>query len=205
MPNGHWEDVAIADPQRRNSEHESRRSFEDMTASLGGISFRRSQIMSALALILIWIAATRIFYMVLHDPMYGYANQFDVGRTAACLNLWPDFPGGPRDIGHFDAPIETHRLVTVASQGCYPSAEVVVDWIAVRLDGVRRLVVGASDVVDMRAIGLFKALLLVATACVVSQSLRRRPAIALVHAATLLLVIADPPHTLYLNRFMASL
>ena len=164
-----------------------------------GVAFVRGQPISALVIVLMWIAATRIFYMVLHDPMYGYANQFDMGRTAACLNLWPDFLGGPRDIAYFGAPIEKHRLVTLSAQGCYPSAEVMLDWVALRLDGVRRLLVGGTDVVDMRTIGLFKALLLIATACVVSHSFRSRPKVALTHALILMLVIADPLHTLYLN------
>lgn len=164
-----------------------------------GVEFVREQPISALAIVLIWVAATRIFYMVLHDPMYGYANQFDMGRTAACLNFWPDLPGGPRDVAYFAAPIEKHRLVSLPAQGCYPSAEVVLDWAALRLDAVRRLLVGGSDVIDMRAIGLFKALLLIATACVVSQSFRLRPKVCLTHALILLLVVADPLHTLYLN------
>lgn len=168
-------------------------------ATARGTALLRAQPIAALTIILLWVAATRIFYMVLHDPMYGYANQFDVGRTAACLDMWPDLPGGPRDIGYFEAPVEKHRLVSIASQGCYPSAEVLVDWVALRLDGVRRLIVGGTDVVDMRVIGLFKALLLIATACVVSHSFRSRPAVALMHASILALVIADPLHTLYLN------
>lgn len=162
-------------------------------------AFARHPIMPVLTVILLCMAATRIFYMVLHDPMFAYANQFDAGRTAACLNLWPELPGGPRDTSHFDAPIKTQRLVSIASQDCYPSAEALVDWVALRLDGVRRWMVGVPNVVDMRVIGLLKALLLIATACVVTHALRRRPPVALGHALIVLLVLADPLLTLYLN------
>lgn len=142
--------------------------------------------------------------MVLHDPMFGYANQFDAGRTAACLDLWPDLPGGPREAGYFNAPIEKHRLVKIPSQGCYPGTEALVDWAALSLDAIRRHIEGTPDVADMRVIGFFKALLLVATACVASRSFRSRPTVALVHALILALVVADPLHTLYLNTLYSE-
>lgn len=161
-----------------------------------------------LAVIIIWIAATRIFYVVLHDPMLGYGNQFDMGRTAACLDLWPNLPGGPRDVAYFEAPIEKHQRINIASQRCYPSAEAVLDWAAIHVDGLRRYFF-ADALVDMRSIGLLKALLLIVAACVGHHALRADPRIALVHAAAFMLVMADPVLTLYLNtlygEFVAAL
>ena len=161
-----------------------------------------------LSVIFIWIAATRIFYVVLHDPMLGYGNQFDMGRTAACLDLWPNLPGGPRDVAYFEAPIEKHQRIAVASQRCYPSAEALLDWLAIRGDSIRRYF--ANDtLVDLRSIGLLKALLLTVAACVAHHALRADPRIALVHAAAFMLVMADPVLTLYLNtlygEFVAAL
>ncbi len=162
----------------------------------------------ALAVIFIWIAATRIFYIVLHDPMLGYGNQFDMGRTAACLDLWPNLPGGPRDVAYFEAPIEKHQRIAIASQRCYPSAEAVLDWVAIHVDGLRRYFF-ADALVDMRSIGLLKALLLTVAACVAHNALRSDSRIALLHAATFMLVMADPVLTLYLNtlygEFVAAL
>ena len=151
-----------------------------------------------LAVIFIWIAATRIFYVALHDPMLGYGNQFDMGRTAACLDLWPNLAGGPRDVAHFEAPIEKHQRINIASQRCYPSAEVVLDWVAIHADGLRRYFFADASV-DMRSIGVLKALLLIVTACVAHNALRSDSRVALLHAATFMLVMADPVLTLYLN------
>ena len=160
------------------------------------------------SVIFIWIAATRIFYVVLHDPMLGYGNQFDMGRTAACLDLWPNLPGGARDVAYFEGPIEKHQRIVVASQRCYPSAEALLDWLAIRGDSIRRYF--ANDtLVDMRSIGLLKALLLMVAACVAHHALRADPRVALAHAAAFMLVMADPVLTLYLNtlygEFVAAL
>ncbi len=154
---------------------------------------------SLLTVLLIGLAALRVFYFVLHDPMFGYGNQFDMGRTAACLDLWPQLPGGPRDIGYFEAPVEKHRIVKIESQQCYPGVEAAFDRLALELDGLRRHFTTDPDQVDMRAIGLFKAVLLLAAVWRVNAALRVRPGVALIHASILLIVIADPLNTLYLN------
>lgn len=155
--------------------------------------------LALLTLFLICIAAIRVFYMAVHDPMFGYANQFDMGRTAACINLWPELPGGPRDVSYLDAPIEKHRIVKVASQSCYPSVEVAFDTLAIELANVRRYFSIDHTRLDMRLIGMLKALLLMATVCVINSALRSRPGVACVHAAIVALVIVDPLNTLYLN------
>ena len=155
--------------------------------------------LTLLTWLLVGLAAVRVFYVVLHDPMFGYGNQFDMGRTAACLDLWPELPGGPREIGYFEAPVEKHRLVKIASQACYPGIEAAFDKLVITLDGVRRHFAGEPDRVDMRVIGLFKAMLLFAAAWRVHKALRPRPGAALMHAVILLFVIADPLNTLYLN------
>ena len=155
--------------------------------------------LSLLTLLLISVAAIRIFYMVLHDPMFGYGNQFDMGRTAACLDLWPELTGRPRDIGYFEAPVESHRIVKIASQECYPGVEAAFDKLAISLDGLRRHFATDSNHVDMRAIGLLKAILLCIAAWLVHGALKTRPRVALMHAAILLIVVSDPLNTLYLN------
>ncbi len=155
--------------------------------------------LAMLTLLLICIAAIRVFYMAVHDPMFGYANQFDMGRTAACIDLWPELPGGARDIAYVNAPIEKHLLIKVPSQSCYPSMEVVFDTLAIALANVRRYFASGDTHLDMRMIGMLKALLLMTTVCVIHSALRSRPRVACVHAAIVALVIVDPLHTLYLN------
>lgn len=190
-----------------DARHSGERIFGRKVLGASGRWLRHHPLV-ALSVIFIWIAATRIFYVVLHDPMLGYGNQFDMGRTAACLDLWPNLPGGPRDVAYFEAPIEKHQRIAVASQRCYPSAEAMLDWVAIRVDSIRRYF--ANDtLVDMRSIGLLKALLLTVAACVAHHALRADPRVALAHAAAFMLVMADPVLTLYLNtlygEFVAAL
>ena len=162
------------------------------------LAFDKSPL-ALVTLLLICVAAIRVFYMALHDPMFGYANQFDMGRTAACIDLWPDLAEGPRDIGYFSAPVEKHVIVKIPSQSCYPSVEAAFDTLAVALSRVQRYVSGDDSRFDMRTIGMLKALLLMTTVCVINTALRFRRGIACVHAAIVALVIADPLTTLYLN------
>jgi hypothetical protein len=149
--------------------------------------------------VLFWLGMVRIFYVAIHDPMMGFANQYDMGRTAACLDLWPDFPTGPADRAYPEAPIEKHRLVRIASQGCYPSAEVVIDKIVLATDAPRRYLLGNSDLVDLRVIGFFKALLLMSVAWIIRRALIVSASADFLHAMVFFLVLADPIYTLYFN------
>jgi hypothetical protein len=165
--------------------------------------------LNAFAAILFFVGMVRIFYVVTHDPMLGFANQYDMGRTAACLNLWPDFVSGPTDRAYPEAPIEKHRFASIASQPCYPSSEVLVDHVALMLDAPRRFLMGVRDTVDLRAIGIFKALLIMAIAWTIRRALSTKPSANFLHSVVFCFVLADPVHTLYFNtlygEFVATL
>jgi hypothetical protein len=156
------------------------------------------------ATVLVWLAALRCFYVVLHEPMFGYGNQFDMGRTAACVDLWPDRLDGARDEAYWDGPITRHRVTAVRSQACYPSAEVALAWVAINVDRIRSMVDRSEFTVDLRTHGLLKALLLLAMAWILHRGFLARPMVAVVHGAILMLVLADPVHTLFFNTLYAE-
>jgi hypothetical protein len=164
---------------------------------------RSSSFALRIALLLFWLAALRCFYVVLHDPMLGYGNQFDMGRTAACVNLWPERAGGLRDEAYWQGPIAKHRIAEIKSQACYPSAEVALAAVAMVLDPLRRVFV-ADSAFDMRTLGVLKVLLLFAVGWAVHRSLQGKAWAAVTHAAVLALVLADPVSTLFFNTLYSE-
>jgi hypothetical protein len=160
---------------------------------------KRFLTLNLLAAILFFLGMVRIFYVVTHDPMMGFANQYDMGRTAACLDLWPDFLSGLADRAYPDAPIEKHRFAQIASQHCYPSTEVVIDRIALTIDAPRRYFLTQGEVVDLRTVGIFKALLLMAIAWIIRRALSSNTSANFLHAMVFCFVLADPVYTLYFN------
>src|SRR6185369_18034830 len=64
--------------------------------------------------LLLAFGATRLFLLVLHEPMHGYANNYDFIRIESWFHLWPDPAGAPEDFDprrqHPSAPISTYRI-----------------------------------------------------------------------------------------------
>ncbi len=131
--------------------------------------------------------------------MLGFANQYDMGRTSACLDLWPDIASGPADRASPEAPIETYRFTRISSQSCYPSAEVVIDLVASTIDAPRRYFLGQSEALDLRAVGIFKAIFLMAIAWTIRRTLASNASANFLHTIVFCLVLADPVYTLYFN------
>ncbi len=173
--------------------------LQSANSRFGRHSMKRFLTLNTLATILLFLGMVRIFYVVAHDPMLGFANQYDMGRTSACLDLWPDFASGPADRASPEAPIETYRFTRIASQGCYPSAEVVIDRIASAIDAPRRYLLGQSEWLDLRVIGIFKAIFLMAIAWAIRRALASNASANFLHAIVFCLVLADPVYTLYFN------
>ena len=58
-----------------------------------------------LSILLLVAGTVRIGWMAGHQPLLGYANQFDMGRTSACFGMWPDLPEPGRYEAHLHAPV----------------------------------------------------------------------------------------------------
>jgi len=149
---------------------------------------------------LVLLALARLAAVVLHQPLAGYANQYDMVRTAACIGLWPAGDPAQRALATPDAPRPAQVFGAPEPDGCYPSTDVALAWAgataaraldAVGLDG--------EPGIDLRAIGVSKALLFALLLLVATRALRAHPAAACAHAGFVALVLADPFNTLYLN------
>ena len=158
-----------------------------------------------IAIALLFIGAARIAFVAGHSPMAGYANQFDMARTSACVGLWPDLPAPARYAAHRAAPVS--RYIEDAAEGdkCSMSTEVlfaaagIATWkLAVKA--------GIADPVrmDLRIVGAIKAGLLVLLAVLFTVALRLRPAWMLAHAAVFAMVLADPFVTLWCNALYTA-
>ena len=146
--------------------------------------------LAALALLL--LGAWRIAVIVAASPLLGYANQFDMGRTSACLGLWPDLPEPARYQAHPQAPIAHYVRAEPRPAECYRSSELA--FVAAALAIAPR-----DGPVDLRIVGAVKGALLILVALGLDAALKRRPAWALANAAVFAFVLADPMVTLWAN------
>jgi hypothetical protein len=167
--------------------------------SIPGDSHRPDAIMperirfaTLLAFVLIAVGALRVHAVVGAAPMLGYANQFDMGRTSACIGLWPDIPMEARLRAHPEAPIATYVRDERHPQDCYWSSELLFVAPVAALMGV-------GDKLDLRVVGAVKGVALVAIALAFGAMLRNRPGLALAHAVVFALVVCDPIVTLWMN------
>jgi hypothetical protein len=152
----------------------------------------RSRFVALVAVALIVAGAWRLHTIVGATPMLGYANQYDMARTSACVGLWPDLPAPARFEAHPQAPLSRYVRLDERSDACYPSSELA--FVAPAIAAV-----SVGEAVDLRRIGLFKATLLLALALAFTLLLQSRPGWALLHAALFAIVICDPLNTLWLN------
>lgn len=160
---------------------------------------RPSRLLRALAVALLLLGAARIVAVVAHQPLAGYANQFDMLRSSACLGLWPDLatPAQQR-AAHPRAPIARYVRGERSAADCYPSSAVAVAAVALALDRAARLVHDPDPSgISLRRIGALYAALALAIAAWGAWRLRGRGGALLAHAAFFAGVVADPFDTLW--------
>jgi hypothetical protein len=155
-----------------------------------------------LTIMLLLIGTWRVLSVVSADPIVGYANQYDMARTSACLNFWP-ITEQPR-LANVSAPIQRYQWRDHGQAECYVSSEVWIDQLTLVF---ARWYAGQSAEIDLRWIGGAKALLLLCAMLLVHWQLSiPQPAHSapqnlapLLHALLFAVVISDPLLTLYLN------
>ncbi|MGZ5597552.1 MAG: glycan biosynthesis hexose transferase WsfD [Usitatibacter sp.] len=147
-----------------------------------------------IGLALVVAGLLRAALLVAHDPVMGYANQYDMIRTSACIGLYPDV-ADPTSATPA-APVPAYRTRGPRSGLCYLSTEVGVDAAVI---GIVRLVDKERTVIALRWIGIAKLALLGFTALLVVYALHANPAASLVHGLVFLAVLADPVVTLWFD------
>ena len=152
----------------------------------------RSRFVALLVVLLIAAGAWRLFAVVGATPLLGYANQFDMRRTSACVGLWPDLPPPAQLDAHPQAPLARYVRGERRPDECYPSSELLfVAPVAA--------IVSPGEVIDLRRIGAVKAVLLVALALLLAALLRAQATWSVAHAALFAIVVCDPMNALWLN------
>ena len=153
-----------------------------------------------LAVLLLIIGTVRIGWIVGHQPLLGYANQFDTGRTSACFGLWPNLPEPARYEAHRESPIAHYIEGERRPAECYVSSELLFTGVAI---GVWKLAaragIATASTMDLRFVGAVKAIALLLLALVFTRALRDRPAWIVANAAVFAVVLADPFVTLWMN------
>ncbi len=148
---------------------------------------------------LVLLGIVRAFALVAHDPVMGYANQYDMVRTSACLDLYP--VGAEPFAGTAAAPIAWYRTLSLPTDLCYRGTEVALDSLV--LHAQRSL--GDGGDIALRSFGLAKLALLALAVLVVAGALHRHPAAALAHGAIVFFVLLDPVVMLWCNTLYTEL
>jgi hypothetical protein len=147
-----------------------------------------------IGVILILLGLARAGIVVLAEPMEGYANQGDMHRTSACTGLFPADEKAAQ-VPTPDAP--TARFAVASrTDGCYQSAEVI---IAATTVAIYRATGGDSARFKLNWVGYVKLVMLFGAALVFAWLLRDHPAAGAMHGLIVLIVLADPVVTLWMN------
>lgn len=158
---------------------------------------------STTAMVAIWtlfaLGVLRLALVTWHEPMAGYANQYDTIRSSSCLGLWPDVPEAERTQAHPAAPIARHVRGAIDREGCYPSTTVALAATARALHGGAHAAGLAGEAFDLRWLGSLLWLLFAGTGALVQWRLREQGGAAALHAAVFTLVVADPFNALWFN------
>lgn len=153
-----------------------------------------------LAWLLLALAALRLGQVLLHQPLAGYANQYDQVRAHACLGLWPvgAEPGASTPV----APLPLLRAGPFDPVNCHRTTDVLLAQLAFfgpRTGAWLAGVPAAEFTVSLRWPGVLKALLLAALVWLCDRLLREQPRARLLHALGVALVLSDPLNSLYLH------
>ncbi len=157
----------------------------------------------------LWLAAVlclclRLGYVLTHQPLAGFANQFDMLRTTGCLGLVPVVESG-EGVPSAAAPVERYAVGAARDPSCVPGTEVLIAGIARVLDwSGDALGLGIPASMPLRLLAWTKAALLLLALGYVDWRLRAHRGARVVHAWLAALVLVDPFNTLHLAGFYSE-
>lgn len=149
------------------------------------------------------LGAYRSLTVSLHQPVYGYANNYDMVRLQGCPQIWPDDPNfDPVNLSQSRLAPFTNYRHTVIDTPCYPSSELIFVYSALLTSPSWH----QRQSIDIRHIGTTKALLLLAAVlCCSALLLRGRHWQALlINSALYAAVLSDLGVTLFFNTFFTE-
>jgi hypothetical protein len=149
-----------------------------------------------LAWILVAVGLARAALLLANDPLLGYANQFDMVRTSACIGIYPDLPEPARYEASRAAPLPLYRAGAPIEGGCYRSSEVALAALAFKASAALR---GGEGPLPLRDVGLAKLALAALAVLAIAWALHAHPLAALAHGLVVALVLCDPVVTLWMS------
>lgn len=153
----------------------------------------------------LWLLAwalllARLAFVVGHQPLAGYANQFDMLRTTACFGLVPE--GVAPGAASMSAPVADYLPIAASDANCLPGSEPAIVALALALDHAGdALGLGDAGHFPLRLLALVKSALLLLVVLVIDLRLRAWPRWRAGHLALAALLLGDPLNTLYLAGF----
>src|SRR5438132_2407935 len=155
----------------------------------------RFPVLSLVGTLLVILAIARMGALVLHDPLLGFANQYDMIRTGACVGLYPDLPADKRDEATADAPLERYKLGPRNAADCRWGTEALLAGVIVakyRLFGSARESFSA-----LRELGILELAITALALLAFAIAFWPYPAASFLHGLTAVAVLADPAVTLW--------
>ena len=152
------------------------------------------QVREGIGLMLLLLGLLRATLLVAHEPLLGYANQYDMYRTSACLGLYPDV-ASPASASP-EAPLPVYRRDAPNRKECYPSSEVALGAAVLGITGSMHV---EGKGIRLQWIGYAKLFVFLLSAALIAWALRGHWVASLVHGAIVLLVLSDPVVTLWFN------
>ncbi len=146
----------------------------------------------------------RLGLLVAHDPLLGYANQYDMLRISACTGLYPDLPEPQRFAATIEAPLERYALGERRGADCYAGSELlfaapVAAWTRAFGDGA-----AGQRKVSLRTVGYVKLGVAAAMVAILAWQLWPFGLASIVHGTTVALVLGDPLVGLWFNTLYAE-
>ncbi|MBK8289481.1 MAG: hypothetical protein IPK95_13365 [Cellvibrionales bacterium] len=128
---------------------------------------RSNQLITLLACLLLFIGIGRIFSLVMHNPVLGYANNYDMIRLQACHQIWPSDRIVNITAGTPAAPLRRYTLDKHVDTPCFPSSELLFTSIGIEAGKLKNHVTG-EVLISIKTIGLVRAIFLAMTAMLIS-------------------------------------
>lgn len=156
---------------------------------------------AAVSLLLIAAGMYRMLAIAWHDPVAGYANNYDMVRLQGCFRVWPADTSIEPFASTPVAPLSSYRIDRTVKAPCHYSSELLllapaIGWGLLQPDRI----------FSLQVVGLTKAAVagLLAAGLALTLVARRNPWAAIAHGLVFALVFADPANSLYLNTFYAE-
>jgi len=155
--------------------------------------------------VLLAVLSFRMFSFLVHEPMWGYGNNYDQVRYTGCVGVFPHRPGVDPGLYSPEAPLELFSRQPAVEAPCLWTSELVfVGAFAAGLASEEAK--GEDGIGSVRTVGIARAMLLfMMLATLVEVLVRRREfAVAIGLAAAAAAVLADPAMLLWANTFYAE-